>query len=113
MDEKKKRYEGENNQEPRWYGEKDRFSFHNQNLRVPLATKISPSTTQLYESLEDPLDHITTFKTTSILSYIKDEQLPSYLDKAKKIKKWATRFTILNDILQLIAQFDVWRIGWS
>ena len=36
---------------------------------------------------------------TSILSYFKDEQLPSSLDEARKIKKRATRFTILNDVL--------------
>lgn len=36
---------------------------------------------------------------TPILSYLKDEQLPSGLDEARKIKKRATRFTILNDIL--------------
>ena len=36
---------------------------------------------------------------TPILSYFKDEQLPSGLDEARKIKKQTTRFTILNDVL--------------
>lgn len=56
-------------------------------FECPLPPKFHLPQLNLYESLEDPLDHITTFKTTSILSYIKDEQLPSYLDKEKKIKK--------------------------
>ena len=36
---------------------------------------------------------------TPILSYLKDGKLPSDLDKARKIKKRSTRFTILNDML--------------
>ena len=36
---------------------------------------------------------------TPILSYLKDKQLPLDLDEARKIKKRATRFTILNDVL--------------
>ena len=48
----KKRHEGENNQEPRRYGEKDKFSFHNQNLGVPFATKILPSTTRFVRQLK-------------------------------------------------------------
>ena len=37
--------------------------------------------------------------TTPILLYLKDGQLPSNSDEANKIKKQATRFTILNDVL--------------
>ena len=37
--------------------------------------------------------------TTPILSYLKDGQLPSDSDEARKIKKRATTFTVLNDIL--------------
>ena len=33
------------------------------------------------------------------MSYLKDRRLPSNLDEAKKIKKRAARFTILNDEL--------------
>ena len=33
------------------------------------------------------------------MSYLKDRRLPSNLDEAKKIKKQAARFTILNDEL--------------
>ena len=45
MDEPKKCNEGENNQESRWHGEKDRFSFHNEDSGVSLATEVSPSLT--------------------------------------------------------------------
>lgn len=55
-------------------------------FECPLPPKFHLPQLDLYNGLKDPLDHITTFKTTSTLSYIKDEQLPSYLDKAKKIK---------------------------
>ena len=37
--------------------------------------------------------------SSPILSYLKDRRLPSNLDEAKKIKKRAARFTILNDEL--------------
>ena len=37
--------------------------------------------------------------TTPILSYLKDEQFPSDSNKARKIKKQATRFIILNNVL--------------
>ena len=37
--------------------------------------------------------------TSPILSYLKDGQLPPSHDKAKKIKKQAVRFTVLNDEL--------------
>lgn len=36
--------------------------------------------------------------TTLILSYLKDGQLPLDLKEARKIKRQATRFTILNDV---------------
>lgn len=36
---------------------------------------------------------------TPIMSYLKDEQLLLDLNEARKIKKRATRFTLLNDIL--------------
>jgi len=37
--------------------------------------------------------------TSPILSYLKDGQLPPNPEEAKKIQKWATRFTVLNDEL--------------
>lgn len=37
--------------------------------------------------------------TTPIISYLKDGHLPSNSNKARKIKKGATRFTLLNDAL--------------
>jgi len=37
--------------------------------------------------------------TTPIIFYLKDGYLPSELDEARKIKKRATRFTLLNDVL--------------
>ena len=40
-----------------------------------------------------------TSRTTPILSYLKNGQLQSDLDEAKKIKKQATRFTLLNYVL--------------
>ena len=43
--------------------------------------------------------HTRTSWTSPILSYLKDGQLPPNPDKAKKIKKRATRFTVLNDEL--------------
>ena len=36
---------------------------------------------------------------TLISSFLQDKRLPQDAEKAKKIKKRATRFTILNDIL--------------
>ena len=36
---------------------------------------------------------------TLIVSYLKDEHLPQDAEKAKKVRKRAARFTILNDIL--------------
>lgn len=37
--------------------------------------------------------------TTPILSFVRDGQLPIDIVEAKKVKKWAARFTILNDAL--------------
>ena len=37
--------------------------------------------------------------TTPILSFLRDGRLPTDVDKARKVRKWATRFTILNDAL--------------
>lgn len=37
--------------------------------------------------------------TSLLLSYLKDGQLPPDSDEAKKFKKQATKFTILNDVL--------------
>lgn len=37
--------------------------------------------------------------TTPILSFLRNEQLLTNIDEARKIKKRATRFTILNDTL--------------
>ena len=37
--------------------------------------------------------------TSLILSYLKDGRLPPNLDEARKIKKWAAKFTMLNDEL--------------
>ena len=45
------------------------------------------------------LVHTRTGWISPILSYLKDGRLPPNLDKAKKIKKRATRFTVLNDEL--------------
>jgi len=61
-------------------------SFTTKILECPLPPKFRLPQLDSYDGLKDPLDHITTFRTTSILSYIKDGLLPSYLDKAKKIK---------------------------
>ena len=36
---------------------------------------------------------------TSILSYLQDERLPQDVGEASKVRKMATRFTILNDAL--------------
>ena len=43
--------------------------------------------------------HTHSSSTSPILSYLKDGQLPPSHDKAKKIKKQAVRFTVLNDEL--------------
>ena len=69
-------------------------SFTTKILECPLPPKFRIPQLDSYNSLKDSLDHITTFKMTQILSYIKDKQLPSYLDKAKNIKMRATGFTI-------------------
>ena len=37
--------------------------------------------------------------TTPITSYLKDRRLPSNPNEARKIKKRATRFTLLNDMI--------------
>ena len=37
--------------------------------------------------------------TTPILSFFRDGRLPADVDKAKKVRKRATRFTILNNAL--------------
>lgn len=37
--------------------------------------------------------------TTPVTSYLKHKQLPSHLNETKKIKKRATRFTLLNGVL--------------
>jgi len=84
-------------------------SFTTKILECPLPPKFHLPQFNSYNGLKDPLDHVTTFKMTQILPYIKDKQLPSYLDKAKKIKMRATRFTILNDVLHLNALFEVRR----
>ena len=59
-----------------------------------------------HKSLEDEMRkfHTLAIQTnanwkTPILSYIKNRQLPSNLDEAKKIKKQTIRFIVLNDIL--------------
>jgi len=36
---------------------------------------------------------------TSILSFLQDERLPQDIEEARKVRKRATRFTILNDTL--------------
>ena len=37
---------------------------------------------------------------TLIVSFLQDGHLPQDVDEAKKIRKRAARFTILNDVLQ-------------
>ena len=37
---------------------------------------------------------------TPIVSFLQDGHLPQDVDEAKKIRKRAARFTILNDVLQ-------------
>ena len=37
--------------------------------------------------------------TTPILSFLRDGRLPTDVDKARKVRKRATRFTILNEAL--------------
>ena len=36
---------------------------------------------------------------TPIISFLQDRYLPQDADEARKIKKWAARFTVLNDTL--------------
>lgn len=51
------------------------------------------------EEFQTFLVHTNTSWTNPILSYLKDGRLPSNPEEAKKVKKQAAKFTVLNNEL--------------
>ena len=61
--------------------------------------KLEEQNSPSIEEFQTFLVHTRIGWTSLILSYLKDGRLPPNPNEAKKIQKWAARFTVLNDKL--------------